>query len=135
LCSHQLRKVPGAVPVMFSTSSVTRRQGLRTGEEVPLSHVTVLGEGDHGDGGMVPQHIGPSVHRLLDRLSDTPIAVFDAAWTLLEHNDLWTALIADSRGRSGRSANSNSTATSCRCTARTCASSSSPRYPAAKQRT
>ncbi|GAA1908516.1 hypothetical protein GCM10009753_44730 [Streptantibioticus ferralitis] len=53
----------------------------------------------------MPQHIGPSVQRLLDRLADTPIAVFDAAWTLLEHNDLWTALHGDMRGRGGRSAN------------------------------
>ncbi len=56
-------------------------------------------------GGLVPQHIGPSVHRLLDRLSDTPIAVFDAAWTLLEHNDLWTTLTGDVPGRGGRPAN------------------------------
>jgi transcriptional regulator with XRE-family HTH domain len=56
-------------------------------------------------GGLVPQRVGPSVQRMLDRLSDTPIAVFDAAWTLLEHNDLWTALTGDVRGRSGRSAN------------------------------
>jgi hypothetical protein len=38
-------------------------------------------------GGLVPQCIGPGVQRLLDRLTDTPIAVFDAAWTLIEHND------------------------------------------------
>ncbi|GAA1913870.1 helix-turn-helix domain-containing protein [Streptantibioticus ferralitis] len=56
-------------------------------------------------GGLVPQHIGPSVQCLLDRLADTPMAVFDAAWTLLEHNDLWTALHGDMRGRGGRSAN------------------------------
>jgi transcriptional regulator with XRE-family HTH domain len=55
--------------------------------------------------GQVPQRISPSVQRLLDRLTDTPIAVFDAAWTLLEHNDLWAALIGDMRGRSDRSAN------------------------------
>jgi transcriptional regulator with XRE-family HTH domain len=55
--------------------------------------------------GLVPQHIGSSVQRLLDRLADTPIAVFDAAWTLLEHNELWTALHGDVRGRDGRSAN------------------------------
>ncbi|WP_346428790.1 hypothetical protein [Streptomyces sp. Z26] len=32
------------------------------------------------------------MRRLVDRLSDTPVAVFDAAWTHLDHNDLWTAL-------------------------------------------
>jgi transcriptional regulator with XRE-family HTH domain len=57
-------------------------------------------------GAMVPQHIGPSVRRLLDRLNDTPIAVFDAAWTLIEHNDPWVALTGDDwRTRDRRSAN------------------------------
>jgi transcriptional regulator with XRE-family HTH domain len=56
-------------------------------------------------GGMVPQQIAPGVQRLLDRLADNPIAVFDAAWTLLEHNEMWTALTGDARGRGGRPAN------------------------------
>jgi hypothetical protein len=30
-------------------------------------------------------HVGPGVQRLLDRLIDIPIAVFDAAWTLIQH--------------------------------------------------
>jgi hypothetical protein len=55
--------------------------------------------------GLVPQHIGPGVQRLLDRLADTPVAVFDASWTRLEQNDLWTALTGDVRRRSGRPAN------------------------------
>ncbi|MEV0185909.1 helix-turn-helix domain-containing protein [Streptomyces sp. NPDC050625] len=55
-------------------------------------------------GGLVPQHIGPGVQRLLDRLTDTPIAVFDAAWTLIQHNDPWAALTGDD-WRGGRSAN------------------------------
>ncbi|MFY1673365.1 helix-turn-helix domain-containing protein [Plantactinospora sp. WMMB334] len=57
-------------------------------------------------GTTVPQHIGPSVRRLLDRLAGTPIAVFDAAWTLIEHNELWAALTGDDwRGHDRRSAN------------------------------
>lgn len=57
-------------------------------------------------GTVVPQHIVPSVQRLLDRLADTPIAVFDAAWTLIQHNEPWAALTGDDwRGRGGRSAN------------------------------
>lgn len=55
--------------------------------------------------GLVPQHIGPSVQRLLDRLADAPIAVFDASWTRLEQNGLWIALTGDARGRAGRPAN------------------------------
>jgi len=57
------------------------------------------------ENGLVPQRIGPSVQRLLDRLADTPIAVFDATWTLLDHNELWTALTGFVPGRGGRTAN------------------------------
>jgi transcriptional regulator with XRE-family HTH domain len=45
--------------------------------------------------GTVPSHITPSVQRLLDRLSGTPVSVSDAAWTLLTCNPLWAALIGD----------------------------------------
>ncbi|MEV5609986.1 helix-turn-helix transcriptional regulator [Streptomyces sp. NPDC052225] len=43
----------------------------------------------------VPTVIPPSVHRLLDRLAGTPVAVFDAAWTLLLANPLYTALMGE----------------------------------------
>lgn len=53
----------------------------------------------------VPQHITPSVQRLLDRLPDVPIAVFDAAWTRVEQNLLWTSLTGDERERPHRGTN------------------------------
>src|SRR6201997_5179345 len=34
----------------------------------------------------VPAYITPSVQRLLDRMTGTPVAVYDAAWTLLMAN-------------------------------------------------
>ncbi|MFI6873261.1 helix-turn-helix transcriptional regulator [Streptomyces sp. NPDC050400] len=43
----------------------------------------------------VPGTLAPSVHRLLERLAGTPVAVFDAAWTLLLANPLYTALMGD----------------------------------------
>ncbi|WP_016907465.1 helix-turn-helix transcriptional regulator [Streptomyces xiaopingdaonensis] len=43
--------------------------------------------------GTVPRHITPGVHRLLDRLHTTPVAVYDATWTQLLANPLYTALI------------------------------------------
>ncbi|MER5951458.1 helix-turn-helix transcriptional regulator [Streptomyces sp. NPDC001904] len=43
----------------------------------------------------VPGTLTPSVHRLLERLAGTPVAVFDAAWTLLLANPLYTALLAE----------------------------------------
>jgi transcriptional regulator with XRE-family HTH domain len=45
--------------------------------------------------GTVPQHVTPSVQRLLDRLDGTPVAVYDAVWTLLVANRVWSALMGD----------------------------------------
>ena len=48
--------------------------------------------------GTVPGHITPSVQRMLDRLTGTPVGVFDAAWTLLLANPLYTALMGEQHG-------------------------------------
>ncbi|MEU5261499.1 helix-turn-helix transcriptional regulator [Amycolatopsis sp. NPDC021455] len=48
--------------------------------------------------GTVPRHITPGVHRMLDRLTGTPVAVFDAAWNQLLVNPLYTALMGEWRG-------------------------------------
>lgn len=56
--------------------------------------------------GSVPQHIAPSVQRLLDQLAGTPIGVFDASWTLLVWNRLWAALLGDPSDRNARERNS-----------------------------
>jgi transcriptional regulator with XRE-family HTH domain len=48
--------------------------------------------------GTVPAYITPSVQRMLDRLTGTPVAVSDAAWTLLLANPLYTALMGERRG-------------------------------------
>jgi transcriptional regulator with XRE-family HTH domain len=45
--------------------------------------------------GQVPRHIGPGAQRLLDRLTDVPTAVYDAAWTMLACNASWAALLGD----------------------------------------
>ncbi|TDE37264.1 XRE family transcriptional regulator [Nonomuraea mesophila] len=50
---------------------------------------------------MVPGFITPSVQRLLDRLAGTPVAVFDAAWTLLLANPMYAALMGDPSGWRG----------------------------------
>ncbi len=49
--------------------------------------------------GTVPRHITPGVHRMLDRLAGTPVAVFDAAWNQLLVNPLYTALMGEWHGR------------------------------------
>jgi len=50
--------------------------------------------------GTVPTRITPSVQRLLDRLANTPVAVFDAAWNLLVANTPYDAVMGEtSRSR------------------------------------
>jgi transcriptional regulator with XRE-family HTH domain len=44
----------------------------------------------------VPVFVPPSVQRLLDRLAGTPVAVYDAMWTLLVANPPYAALMGDS---------------------------------------
>ncbi|WP_281154838.1 helix-turn-helix transcriptional regulator [Streptomyces sp. HYC2] len=53
----------------------------------------------------VPAYITPSVQRLLDRLTGTPVAVFDASWTLLMANAPYAALLGDPSGRRGNERN------------------------------
>jgi predicted metal-dependent enzyme (double-stranded beta helix superfamily)/DNA-binding XRE family transcriptional regulator len=48
--------------------------------------------------GTVPAFITPGVQRMLDRLTGTPVAVFDAACTLLLANPLYEALMGEHRG-------------------------------------
>jgi transcriptional regulator with XRE-family HTH domain len=54
---------------------------------------------------VVPAFITPSVHRLLDRLAGVPVAVYDAAWTLLLANAPYAALMGDPSGWRGNERN------------------------------
>lgn len=53
----------------------------------------------------VPSRLTPGVQRMLDRLSATPVAVFDAAWTLLVANAPYAALFGDPSAWRGRERN------------------------------
>ncbi|GAB3598935.1 helix-turn-helix transcriptional regulator [Microbacterium tumbae] len=44
---------------------------------------------------VVPRHITPGVQRIVDRLGDVPIAVFNATFDILMWNPLWAALSGD----------------------------------------
>jgi transcriptional regulator with XRE-family HTH domain len=55
--------------------------------------------------GIVPQHVTPGVQRMIDRLGDTPVAVFSAIWTVIQWNGLWAALLGDPSGWDGRNRN------------------------------
>ncbi len=45
--------------------------------------------------GVVPSRVVPSVQRLLDRLSHTPVVVYDATWTLVLANAPYDALMGE----------------------------------------
>ncbi|MFJ4918882.1 helix-turn-helix transcriptional regulator [Streptomyces sp. NPDC088725] len=55
--------------------------------------------------GRVRDHIPPSVRRLLDRLADAPLSVYDASWNLVTWNPQWAALVGDPSERTGRERN------------------------------
>ncbi|RKN46737.1 helix-turn-helix transcriptional regulator [Streptomyces hoynatensis] len=53
----------------------------------------------------VPGYLTPSVQRLLDRMSGTPVAVHDAAWNLLVANPPYAALMGDPSAQRGHERN------------------------------
>ncbi|HUB54982.1 MAG TPA: helix-turn-helix transcriptional regulator [Mycobacterium sp.] len=55
---------------------------------------------------VVSSRITPSVQRLLDRLANTPVAVFDATWTLVVANAPYDALMGPTTGWRGIERNS-----------------------------
>jgi transcriptional regulator with XRE-family HTH domain len=72
------------------------------------------GERDHlyRQGGHAPPsrttisaHVPPGVQRLIDRLGDAAVAVYDAAWTLIVWNPTWAALMGDPSAWVGRDRN------------------------------
>jgi DNA-binding XRE family transcriptional regulator len=50
-------------------------------------------------------HVPPSVQRLVDRMSDLPVAVYDPAWTIILWNPAWAALMGDPSQSAGRDRN------------------------------
>jgi DNA-binding XRE family transcriptional regulator len=53
----------------------------------------------------VTAHVPPSVQRLVDRLSELPVAVYDPAWTIITWNAAWAGLMGDPSAASGRDRN------------------------------
>jgi transcriptional regulator with XRE-family HTH domain len=50
-------------------------------------------------------HVPPSVQRLIDRMADLPVAVYDPAWTLITWNAAWAGLMGDPSMTSGQDRN------------------------------
>ncbi len=55
--------------------------------------------------GTIERHLTPSIQRLLDRLSDLPVIVLDAAWDTVAWNPLAAALLGDPSELRGRERN------------------------------
>jgi transcriptional regulator with XRE-family HTH domain len=47
--------------------------------------------------GEISRHVPPRVHRLVQQLSDAPVAVYAADWTLVSWNRMWAAVIGAPR--------------------------------------
>jgi transcriptional regulator with XRE-family HTH domain len=62
---------------------------------------------DHAEphSGTINRHVGPGVQRLLDRLGDVPVMVFDVSWQIVAANPLASALLGDLSGASSRERN------------------------------
>lgn len=55
--------------------------------------------------GTVPSHVPPGVQRMVDRLADTPAAVFSAIHTIIQWNEPWAALLGDPSEWEGKDRN------------------------------
>ncbi len=53
----------------------------------------------------ITTHVPRSVQRLVDRLADLPVAVYDPAWTIITWNAAWAALMGDPSAFSARDRN------------------------------
>ncbi|WP_432024987.1 helix-turn-helix transcriptional regulator [Streptomyces parvus] len=55
--------------------------------------------------GTVPREVPPGVQRMIDRMSDTPLAVFTASWDIVQSNPLWAELFGSPIKADPRSSN------------------------------
>jgi len=53
----------------------------------------------------ISSHLSPGLQRIIDRLGDSPVGVYTAAWDFVLSNRLWDALFSGETARSGREAN------------------------------
>jgi hypothetical protein len=92
----RLEQGRAAHPSRQVVEALSRALRLSAAEREHLFHVAGLVPPGQG---RVPAYITPGVHRMLARLSGTPVAVSDAAWTLLLANSLYTALMGEWHGK------------------------------------
>jgi DNA-binding XRE family transcriptional regulator len=54
---------------------------------------------------VMASQVPASVQRLVDRMADLPVAVYDPAWTIITWNAAWAALMGDRSAATGRDRN------------------------------
>ncbi len=79
-------------------------RALRLTDEERRHLYPVAGQAPPGSG-TVDRHITPGVQRMLDRLDEMAVVVFDAIWDLVAWNPLGAALVGDLEALSGRDRN------------------------------
>ncbi|MFI5854691.1 helix-turn-helix transcriptional regulator [Streptomyces parvulus] len=55
--------------------------------------------------GTVPREVPPGVQRMIDRMNDTPLAVFTASWDIVQSNPLWAELFGSPVAADARASN------------------------------
>jgi len=68
-------------------------------------HLFLLADQAEPVSGQIKRHVTPSVQRILDRLTDTPVTVVDASWQCVISNDMGYALTGDTRSLPEREQN------------------------------
>ena len=79
-------------------------RALRLSDQERRHLYLVAGHAPPGSG-RIDRHISPGVQRMLDRLEDMPLVVFDAGWDLVAWNPLGIALLGDLEVLNGRERN------------------------------
>nr|WP_028808886.1 helix-turn-helix transcriptional regulator [Streptomyces canus] len=78
-----------SAPVLMSLARVLRLS------DQERAHLFRLADQAEPLSGQIKRHITPSVQRILDRLTDTPVTVVDASWQCVTSNTLANALTGD----------------------------------------
>jgi transcriptional regulator with XRE-family HTH domain len=79
-------------------------RALRLSEEERAHLYLVAGQAPPGEG-RIDRHLTPGVQRMLDRLEEMAVTVYDATWTLVAQNPLAAALVGDGLALEGRERN------------------------------
>ncbi len=83
-------------------AALARALRLSDGERAHL--YLVAGQAPPG-AGTIDRHLTPGVQRMLDRLDEMAVTVYDATWTLVAQNSLAAALVGDGLALEGRDRN------------------------------